>query len=105
MQLFQKVRLPGRVPSSSPALRLGVARALVGVVVAELFGARAGLGFLILSSTQTFDTAGLFVGVLDPRGRGHASVELLKYLEREASLPGASTKPTNDMPRSSRRST
>jgi len=49
MQIQFKVRVPGALPFIIAGLRLGVARALVGVVVAELFGARAGLGFLILT--------------------------------------------------------
>jgi NitT/TauT family transport system permease protein len=81
VQLFKKVRLPAATPFVIAGLRLGVARALVGVVVAELFGARAGLGFMILSSTQNFDTAALYVGVLILAVAGIASVELLKYVE------------------------
>ncbi len=47
-QIYLKVRMPAALPFIIAGLRLSVARALVGVVVAELFGARAGLGFLIL---------------------------------------------------------
>ena len=82
LQLFTKVRFPAALPFIIAGLRQGVARGLVGVVVAELFGARAGLGFLILVSAQTFDTAGLFVGVLILAGAGVLSVELVKALER-----------------------
>ena len=82
MQIQFKVRVPGALPFIIAGLRLGVARALVGVVVAELFGARAGLGFLILTSAQNFDTAALFVGVLTLAFAGVASVEFLKWLER-----------------------
>lgn len=80
-QIYRKVRLPAALPFIIAGLRLGVARALVGVVVAELFGARAGLGFLILSAAQSFDTAGLFVGVLILAVAGVVSVEALKWLE------------------------
>jgi NitT/TauT family transport system permease protein len=55
----------------------------VGVVVAELFGAKAGLGYLILISAQTFDTAALFVGVLILAATGVVAVELLKWFERQ----------------------
>jgi NitT/TauT family transport system permease protein len=81
-QIFTKIRLPSATPFVIAGLRLGVARALVGVVVAELFGARAGLGFMILGSAQNFDTAGLYVGVLILAVAGIVSVELLKALER-----------------------
>jgi NitT/TauT family transport system permease protein len=81
-QIFTKVRFPAALPFIVTGLRLGVARGLVGVVVAELFGAKAGLGFLILISAQTFDTAGLFVGVIILAFSGVVAVELLKWIER-----------------------
>jgi NitT/TauT family transport system permease protein len=45
--LLWKVILPASVPMVIAGLRLGVGRALMGVVVGELFGATAGLGFSI----------------------------------------------------------
>jgi NitT/TauT family transport system permease protein len=81
LQIYTKVRMPAAVPFIIAGLRLSVARALVGVVVAELFGARAGLGFLILNAAQSFDTAGLFVGVIILAIAGVISVELLKWIE------------------------
>jgi NitT/TauT family transport system permease protein len=82
-QVFSKVRFPAALPFIVTGLRLGVARGLVGVVVAELFGAKAGLGYLILISAQTFDTAALFVGVLILAFTGVVAVEILKWIERQ----------------------
>ncbi len=82
-QVFSKVRFPAALPFIVTGLRLGVARGLVGVVVAELFGAKAGLGYLILISAQTFDTAALFVGVLILAFSGVIAVEILKWIERQ----------------------
>jgi NitT/TauT family transport system permease protein len=45
--LLWKVVLPASVPMVIAGLRLGVGRALMGVVVGELFGATAGLGYSI----------------------------------------------------------
>jgi NitT/TauT family transport system permease protein len=45
--LFRKVILPASVPMIIAGCRLGVGRALMGVVVGELFGATAGLGYSI----------------------------------------------------------
>lgn len=45
--LLWKVVLPASLPMVIAGLRLGIGRALTGVVVAELFGATAGLGFSI----------------------------------------------------------
>ncbi|HEY7065673.1 MAG TPA: ABC transporter permease [Chloroflexota bacterium] len=82
-QIFRKVLLPAALPFIIAGLRLGVARSLVGVVVAELFGAKAGLGFLILASAQVFDTASLFVGVLVLAVGGYLGVELLAWVEKK----------------------
>jgi NitT/TauT family transport system permease protein len=82
LQIYTKVRMPAALPFIIAGLRLSVARALVGVVVAELFGARAGLGFLILSSAQSFDTAALFVGVFILAIAGILSVSALKWTEQ-----------------------
>jgi NitT/TauT family transport system permease protein len=81
-QIFAKVRFPAAVPFIVTGLRLGVARGLVGVVVAEMFGSSAGVGFRILVSGQAFDTASLFVGILILALAGVVGVELLKLLER-----------------------
>ena len=80
-QVYQKIRLPAALPFIIVGLRLGVARALVGIVVAEFFGARAGIGFMILSSAQTFDTASMFLGIIILAATGVLSVEFLKWLE------------------------
>ena len=81
-QIFTKVRFPSALPFVIAGLRLGVARGLVGVVVAELFGAKQGLGWLIMISAQTFDTAGLFVGVFILAASGVITVEIIKWIER-----------------------
>ena len=81
-QIYRKVRVPSAIPFIIGGLRISVARALVGMVVAELFGARAGLGFLIFNATSSFDTAGLFVAVLILAVTGVCLVELLKWAER-----------------------
>ena len=81
-QIFLKVRFPSALPFIITGLRLGVARGLVGVVVAEIFGAKAGLGYRIVISGNSFDTAGLFVGIVLFAIAGVISVELLKLLER-----------------------
>ena len=80
-QTYHKVKLPSALPFIVAGLRLSVARALVGVVVAELFGARAGLGFMIVNAAQSFDTPAVFLGVIILAATGVTAVELLKWLE------------------------
>jgi ABC-type nitrate/sulfonate/bicarbonate transport system permease component len=76
------ILLPAALPSIVAGARVGVSRGVVAVVAAELFGARAGLGFLILAAGQTFDTATLFAAVVLLAVAGVALVELVKLLER-----------------------
>lgn len=63
-QVFQRVILHAAVPFFMAGIRLGLGRALVGVVVAEMFTALAGLGYMIVLYGNTFRTAELFVPVL-----------------------------------------
>jgi NitT/TauT family transport system permease protein len=63
-QIFFKVSLPSAVPMILAGLKLGIGRGLTGVVVAELFGSRAGLGRLISQSSDAFNMPELFVGVV-----------------------------------------
>ncbi len=63
-QIFYKVSLPSAVPFILAGLKLGIGRGLIGVVVAELFGSRAGLGNLISQSADAFNMPDLFAGVI-----------------------------------------
>src|SRR5215467_7107441 len=63
-QIFFKVSLPSAMPFILAGLKLGIGRGLIGVVVAELFGSRAGLGRLIAQSADAFNMPDLFAGVI-----------------------------------------
>ena len=60
-QLFRRVILQAAVPFLIAGVRLGLGRALVGVVVAEMFTALTGLGSMIVFYGNTFRMAELFV--------------------------------------------
>ena len=64
-ELFRHVYVPWSVPFVVAGVRLAVGRGLIGVVAADLFGARAGLGLLLLQSAQLLRTdVILMVGVI-----------------------------------------
>jgi NitT/TauT family transport system permease protein len=63
-QIFWKVSLPSALPFIFAGLKIGIGRGLIGVVVAELFGSRAGLGQLITQSAETFNMPELFAAVI-----------------------------------------
>lgn len=63
-QIFTKIILPSAVPYMMAGLRLGVGRAILGMVVAEFFTAITGLGALIIKYGNQYDTATMFVPIL-----------------------------------------
>jgi NitT/TauT family transport system permease protein len=82
LQLFAKVSLPAALPFILAGLRLGVGRGLIGVVVGELFGARAGLGFMITQAAEVFNMPQLFAGVVVLAAAGMVLTAAFQALER-----------------------
>jgi NitT/TauT family transport system permease protein len=81
-RLFLTIVLPSCVPFILAGLRLGVGRGLVGIVVGELFGATAGIGYLISVAGSGFETDKVFVGVAVLATFGILCNEALVRLER-----------------------
>jgi NitT/TauT family transport system permease protein len=77
-----KIRLPGALPFILTGMRLGVGRALLGVIVAELMAANAGLGYLLRDSSETWDSPKLFVTVVLLAVIGLVSFNLIKRFEQ-----------------------
>jgi len=80
--IFKTVVLPSTVPFILTGLRLGVGRALVSVMVGELYAATAGIGFMITVAGATFQTDKVFVGVLIFALSGMFLMEALSNIER-----------------------
>jgi NitT/TauT family transport system permease protein len=81
-QIVAKVLMPAALPFLLTGIRLAIGRAIVGVVVGELFGANAGLGYLIYTSGQTFDVPALFAGIVCLAFGGVSLTWALQALER-----------------------
>ena len=62
-------------------MRLGVGRALLAVVVAELMASEAGLGYLLRESSETWDSPKLFVAVILLVVIGLTNVTLIRRAE------------------------
>ena len=80
--VFKTVVVPSMMPFILTGLRLAVGRALVGVLVGELYAATAGIGFMITVAGATFQTDKVFVGVLIFAISGMIGMELLTKLEQ-----------------------
>ena len=61
---FLTVVVPATVPFITTGMKIAVHRAVIGVIVAELFGSRQGLGYMIRVAGQNLQTDRLFVGAL-----------------------------------------
>lgn len=63
-ELLTKLCLPTAVPHMISALKVSSTLAVVGAIVAELTGARRGLGFTILMASYNVDTPLLFAAIV-----------------------------------------
>ena len=80
-QLFTKFILPASLPYMMTGLRLGVGRAIIGMVVAEFFTAITGLGALIVKYGNQYDTAAMFVPILTLMLLGVTLTALMRRIE------------------------
>jgi NitT/TauT family transport system permease protein len=62
--ILWKVTLPSALPWIFAGLNLGLTYSLLGVIVAEILASNHGLGYVIASSAATFNTAGVFSGLI-----------------------------------------
>ncbi len=63
LRLFQKVILPGAIPSIMTGVRLSASSAILVLVAAEMIGARAGLGFMIINSQYNFEIPQMYAAI------------------------------------------
>ncbi|MFD9890974.1 ABC transporter permease [Amycolatopsis sp. NPDC059027] len=63
-QVLKSIVLPSATSWILSSLHVAFGFALIGAVVGEYTGAKAGMGFLIANAQGTFDTAGVYAGML-----------------------------------------
>ncbi|WP_280260418.1 ABC transporter permease [Nocardia abscessus] len=85
LRLFQKVILPAALPSVFTGLRMAAASSILVLLAAEMFGARAGLGYLITAAQQNFAIPNMYAGILAISLLGLGFNGLLVTLERRLS--------------------
>jgi len=79
------VALPASVPMIAAGLRLGVGRALTGVVIAELFVPSGGLGSSIAYNAGLLKTTNLFASLAATVAIGVICTQTLSALEAKFS--------------------
>lgn len=82
LQTFRKLMLPSALPEISAGLRLAMASALGGALVAEFIASNAGLGVLITQYTGTLNMASAFVCVLTLSALGYFIFRGMEEIDR-----------------------
>ena len=62
--LWRDVMVPYTLPFTMTGVRQAIGRGLVGMVAAEFFLSSTGLGQIIMTASQNFDTPGVFASIL-----------------------------------------
>ena len=85
LQIVRHVLLPGSVPFVVSGLRIGAERAVVGVVIGEMFLELTGLGGLIVTEAQSFETGAVLSAVVTIAVIGTVLIFGLDAVERRVS--------------------
>jgi putative hydroxymethylpyrimidine transport system permease protein len=80
--IFRRVELPGALPAIFSGARIAATYAAVGAVFGEWSGSSAGLGFVVLQSEPSLDTARIFAAVLVLSALALALYALVSLAER-----------------------
>jgi NitT/TauT family transport system permease protein len=81
-QLWGNIILPAALPFIVAGLRLAVGRGLIGMVLADLYTAISGIGYLIVRSASTYQVDRMFVPIVTLGVLGVTMTALVSYLER-----------------------
>src|SRR6266446_1687236 len=80
-QLWLNIVLPGALPFIVTGLRLAVGRGLIGMVLADLYTAISGIGYLIVRTASTYQVDKMFVPIVTLGILGVTLTALLRVLE------------------------
>jgi NitT/TauT family transport system permease protein len=80
-QLWMNIVLPGALPFIVTGLRLAVGRGLIGMVLADLYTAISGIGYLIVRTASTYEVDKMFVPIVTLGLLGVTLTALLRFVE------------------------
>lgn len=93
LQRLFRVILPAAIPTVLAGLRLGGALVIVGVVVAEMLVAAAGIGYLVTSARTVLESPRVFFGVLLVLAIAIGFDLAMRLIERRCAAWGGSPRP------------
>jgi NitT/TauT family transport system permease protein len=85
-QILQRVYLPSMMPILLEMLRIAMIFNFTGIMIAEMYASRTGLGHLISNWGENYQLPELFAGVILLAGAAIAFNEAVRYLESKWSI-------------------
>ena len=82
-KIFRYVQLPEALPFIFAGLNIGLVLSVLGAIVGEFVGAKAGLGYLILQMNFNMDVSGIFAALVLLGLMGIILNMLAQYLQRK----------------------
>ena len=101
-QLWIHIVLPAAVPFIVTGLRLAIGRGLIGMVLADLYTAITGIGYLISRYASIYRTDAMFVPIAALGLLGITLTGLLRFIEKRVA-PWMHTRNKNDKLEEARR--
>ena len=81
-ELFLKVILPAALPMIMAGIRLGMGRAILGMVTSEMILSAVGFGVLLMTFGASFNTPALFATLLTIVLLAVGLLALVQYVDR-----------------------
>ena len=81
-EIFLKIKLPAALPAIMAGLRLGMGRAVKGLVTGEMLLTLTGIGAMIMQYGSAFATDALFAVILTILTLALLSMKAVHWLER-----------------------
>jgi NitT/TauT family transport system permease protein len=81
-QLWANIVIPAALPFIVTGLRLALGRALIGMVLADLYTAISGIGYLIVRTASTYQVDKMFVPIVTLGLLGVTFTALLRLMEK-----------------------
>lgn len=83
-KFFWKIKLPNALPHIFAGLKVSIAFATVGAIVAEFLGSDSGLGHLLLRANGDYNTKLLFALLIVLSAMGILFYKVIEFIERKA---------------------
>jgi len=82
LQTFRTIALPGAMPLIMTGVKLGVGMGLILIALAEMIGAKSGLGYMMWNAWEILSVETMYVGLIVIAALGVLFSLILNEVER-----------------------